>query len=127
MGQKNRKMLDDRTKELDRISEAFEVEKAKAIETIQNDRAEVKSIKKRLDGLLDQAEAFLKRPDLPALARKAGAALMKAAGRPVPEPAKGQSGIEGLRKKLGIPHPSPTSPPPEKPRPEPGTFDGPGF
>lgn len=125
--EKNRKMLDDRTKELDRISEAFEVEKAKAIETIQNDRAEVKSIKKRLDGLLDQAEAFLKRPDLPALARKAGAALMKAAGRPVPEPAKGQSGIEGLRKKLGIPHPSPTSPPPEKPRPEPGTFDGPGF
>lgn len=101
--------------------------------TLEDERAEVRGVMKRLNGLLEQAETFLRRPDLPALARKAGAALMKAAGRPVPTPdaVTGHGGgvnPDRLRKLAGIQKRAPASAPPQQSRPEPTGHDtGPGL
>jgi len=92
---------------------------------IEKDRAEVRGVMRHLNGLLDQAEVFLRRPDLPALARRAGAALMKAAGRPVPEQPEDQGGSGIVRRMLNekkVP-----SAPAQKPSPEAGSLDGPGM
>ena len=101
--------------------------------TLEDERAEARGVMKRLNGLLEQAETFLRRPDLPALARKAGAALMKAAGRPVPTPdaVTGHGGgvnPDRLRRLAGIQKPAPASAPPQQSRPEPTGHDtGPGL
>lgn len=100
--------------------------------TLEKGRAEVRTMKIRLNGLLDQAETFLRRPDLPALARKAGAALMKAAGRQVPPPdaVTGHGGgvnPDRLRKLAGIAKPAPASAPPKQSGPEPTHDSGPGL
>ena len=98
--------------------------------TLEEDRAKVRGMVKRLNGLLEQAETFLRRPDLPALARKAGAVLMKAAGRPVPAPdaVTGHGGgvnPDRLRRLAGIGKQSVS---PKQSGPEPTSHDsGPGF
>lgn len=115
--ERNRKALDDRKAELDKIAEGLGVQVA----ALEKDREEVRGYRRHLLELLDQAEAFLRRPDLPSLARKAGAALMKAAGRPVPEPATGQGGggnLGHVRRLAGIKKPAPVSAPPKNPVPE---------
>ena len=71
---------------------------------IDQDRAELRTVGKRLSDLLDRAEAFLRRPDLPRVARAAGAALMRSAGRATPEPVTGQkaAGGDALRRRIGL-------------------------
>lgn len=117
--ERNRKTLEDRKTELDQIAaslgvKAAEVEKDRA--EIEKDRAEVRGYRRHLVELLDHVEAFLKTPGLSTVVRKAGASLMKAAGRAVPA-ATGQADGEGLRQRLGISRPAPSAPI-EKPRPE---------
>jgi arsenate reductase-like glutaredoxin family protein len=118
-----------RAAELDQIAEglgvraaAFEAKKAEALATLEKDRREVNTLRKRFNSLLDQAEAFLRRPDLPDLARKVGEALFKKAGRTPPEPeatqAAGGGGLSGFRQRAGIPKTSPVSAPAPQPGPE---------
>lgn len=100
--------------------------------TLEEERAEARGVLKRLNGLLDKAEAFLRRPDLPSLARQAGAALMRAAGRPVPPPdaVTGHGGgvnPDRLRRLTGIEKPAPASAPPKQPVPESGHDSGPSL
>lgn len=122
-----------RTSELDQIAEGlgiraatFEAKKAEALATLEKDRREVNTLRKRFNSLLDQAEAFLRRPDLPDLARKVGEALFKKAGRIPPEPeatqaAGGGGGLSGFRQRAGSPSsPRVSSPAPaQQPRQEP--------
>lgn len=101
---------------------AFIVERDAARAEIAQGRAQVNGLQERLLGLLDRAEAFLTRPDLPRLARVAGAALMQAAGRSVAEPTTSRGGgkvadLDHLRRKAGISKPA--SALPENLRPEP--------
>lgn len=89
-------------------------------------------MKERLNGLLDQAEAFLMRHDLPTLARKAGRALMKAAGRPVPTPDTstsqgGGAGLDRVKRLTAHSKPAMVSTSPEQSAPETDGDSRPGF
>lgn len=129
---KNRKALADRQAELDSIEKglgvkvaAFEVEKAETVAKLEKGLEEVKTLRQKFNGLIDQAEAFLRRSDLPDLARKAGAALMKVAGRPVPKPdATGAGDREAAkRRRLGAPPASSALPRQPSPEPAPAPVD----
>lgn len=107
-------------------AEAVKAEAARILEEAQNDRtaaakdrAEIRGLRERVDSLLEKAEAFLRRSDLPDLARKAGSALMRAAGRPVPEPdaTTGQGGSR-MRRMAGLDAAPLSAPPAQQPGPE---------
>lgn len=85
------------------------------------DRAEAKSLRETAKGLLDKVEEYLRRPDLPDLARKAGAVVLKTAGRAVPEPEAATShggGGSRMRRMAGLNAVPPASAPAPQPRPE---------
>lgn len=83
-----------------------------AREAVKKQWIEADKMKQRLTKLLDQAQSFLARPDLPKAARIAGAALMRAAGRPVIEPGTGQSGGGLIGKHISRPANNPRPEPP---------------
>lgn len=60
---------------------------AKILKEAEAERKAARSVMERLNIVLDEAAKFLRVPNLPAAVRKAGAAFLTAAGRPVPEPA----------------------------------------
>lgn len=84
------------------------------------DRAEAKSLRETAKGLLDKVEEYLRRPDLPDLARKAGAVVLKTAGRAVPEPDATSHGGGGskMRRMAGLDAAPPASAPAPQSRPE---------
>nr|CRY96462.1 hypothetical protein [uncultured prokaryote] len=83
------------------------------------DQAEVASVRKNLSGLLDRAADFLRLPGLPDGIRAVGAALFKAAGRPVPEVATSHAGgTSPTRRRIGLAKPTRGSVPGPQPAPE---------
>lgn len=85
------------------------------------DRKTAGRLIERLNGLLDQAGAFLRMPGLPKAVRDAGAALLTAAGRAVPEPetTSRAGGGSSLRRRIGLDKFPAVSAPPPQPRQEP--------
>lgn len=114
---KQKASLADQKKQLDDMSNNLGIE----ISKLEKEKSDVSDLKKYLSGLLDQAQEFLSRPDLPQVARVAGAALMKAAGRSAPDQqTSGSTKMGGLRRRAGIDQPPVSTPETEKTGNDPG-------
>lgn len=108
--------------EADAAAAAEMREKAAAeLVAAQAARKEAESLSTRLAGMLRRVSAWMRRPDLPAAAREEGAALLREAGRPVPEPKTGTKGGVSSVVRHAM---SPKNPVQEAPAPAP-VLDGP--
>lgn len=108
-------------------AEAARAEAAQILQQAQADRTAAAVDRKtagrlieRLNGLLDQAGTFLRMPGLSKAVRDAGAALLTAAGRAVPEPDATSHGGGGskMRRMAGLDAAPPASASAPQPRPE---------
>lgn len=114
--EKQKASLATQKDELDEMAKNLGVQ----VELVAAEKTTLDNEKTKFSTMLDRAADFLRLPGLPSAVRKAGAALFKVAGRPIPEVATSHGG-NAIRRRIRLEKNE--SPSIEKPREESGFDD----